>query len=124
MSSTVKKDHLVLNILGTEYNLSFKHFTEDEQLKLCSGYTDVTTKSIVVATIKDTDKSVDDMADQSVMQRKTVRHEIIHAYLYESGLFENSSDPEDGWANNEEMVDWIAIQFPKILKTITDANAL
>lgn len=37
------------------------------------------------------------------------RHELIHAFLYECGL-NDSSD----WARNEELIDWLAIQFPKI----------
>lgn len=32
-----------------------------------------------------------------------------HAFLYECGL-NDSSD----WARNEELIDWLAIQFPKI----------
>lgn len=37
------------------------------------------------------------------------RHELIHAFLYECGL-NDSSD----WARNEELIDWLAIQLPKI----------
>ncbi|WP_461218455.1 hypothetical protein [Lapidilactobacillus salsurivasis] len=49
------------------------------------------------------------MEDLEVYTRKTLRHELIHAFLYESGLDANSE-----WARNEEIVDWIAIQFPKL----------
>jgi hypothetical protein len=45
----------------------------------------------------------------------TLRHEIIHCFLHESGVW-GSSSGADSWAMNEEMVDWIAMQFPKILK--------
>ena len=38
---------------------------------------------------------------------------------YESGLAENSN-----WAQNEEMVDFFAIQFPKLLKAFEQADAL
>lgn len=34
----------------------------------------------------------------------------VHAILFESGLDHNTE-----WARNEEVVDWIAIQFPKLL---------
>ena len=50
---------------------------------------------------------------------KVKRHEIIHAFLFESGLAENSA-----WAQNEEMVDFFAIQFPKLLKAFETAGAL
>ena len=49
------------------------------------------------------------------LEKKVLRHEIIHAYLGESGLRSSSE-----WAENEEMVDWFAIQFPKILKTFSE----
>ena len=44
-----------------------------------------------------------------------IRHEIIHAFLYESGMKECSSATQS-WVENEEMVDWFAIQIPKIVK--------
>ena len=31
---------------------------------------------------------------------------------------------DNGWAANEEMVDWIAIQFPKILEAFKVADVL
>ena len=40
-------------------------------------------------------------------------HELVHAFLYESGLSINSLSPS-GWASNEEMTDWMAIQGPKL----------
>ena len=48
-----------------------------------------------------------------------IRHELVHAFAYESGLAENSP-----WAFNEEMTDWIAIQFPKMLKAFETAMVL
>ncbi len=64
------------------------------------------------------------IVDDCVMNKKgaqtylaqTLRHEILHAYLFESGLDWSSRDIES-WATNEEMIDWIALQFPKILDT-------
>ena len=46
-------------------------------------------------------------------EKLLLRHEIVHAFLEESGLSTNS-DSIDAWARNEEIVDWIAIQGPKI----------
>ena len=50
-----------------------------------------------------------------VQRNITLRHEILHAFLHESGLWGCSLE-STSWAMNEEMVDWVAIQFPKILK--------
>ena len=54
-----------------------------------------------------------------LQEQKNLRHEIIHAFLFESGLAENSE-----WAQNEEMVDWIAKQGPKLIKAWQEAGAL
>lgn len=48
-----------------------------------------------------------------------MRHELIHAFLGESGL---RSDSE--WAENEEMVDYFAIQFEKIAIAMIKTNCL
>jgi hypothetical protein len=70
--------------------------------------------------MKRQDGSVDNLEPYC---KKVLRHEIIHAFMYESGLWENSHDVE-GWAQNEEMTDWIAIQFPKMQKAFEEAGAL
>ena len=54
-----------------------------------------------------------------LQEQKNHRHEIVHAFLFESGLAENSE-----WAQNEEMVDWIAKQGPKLIKAWQEAGAL
>jgi hypothetical protein len=43
--------------------------------------------------------------------------------MYESGLAENSNDI-DQWAENEEIIDWIAIQHKKLHKAFEEAGAL
>jgi len=48
-----------------------------------------------------------------------IRHELIHAFLFKSGL-----DACAEWARNEEMVDWLAIQFPKLMKAFQEADCL
>ena len=44
-------------------------------------------------------------------------HEIVHAFLHESGLSSNSE-----WAMNEEIADWIALQLPKIISICNELN--
>ena len=48
--------------------------------------------------------------------REVLRHEIIHAFLFESGL--------DDLGSNEELVDWIAKQFPKMTKAFEEAGCM
>ena len=112
-----------VKVLGTEYEIISIEETNDnlEQyplLKDNSGYTDITTKQIFILKYK---SSEDTFIDLDVMYKKTLRHELVHAFLYESGLFNNSNND---WAKNEEIVDWIAIQFEKMLEVFVEVEAL
>lgn len=94
-----------------------KEGTEEEFPGLVGvdGYMDSSVKTIVIdATItNNTGSRV--KANLGEYKKLVIRHEIIHAFLYESGLEANTNNSEN-WAQNKEMVDWIAIQFPKIMK--------
>lgn len=48
--------------------------------------------------------------------KEVLRHEIVHAFFDESGLEKYSSD--------EELVDWIAVQFPKMLETFIKTKCI
>jgi hypothetical protein len=99
-----------INVLGTKYTIEER--TKDEDAILSDGndgYCDKTVKLIVVC--NDPDKS--DLKDYDEHKKLVYRHEIIHAFLYESGLHESFSH-EIG--HDETYVDWIAVQFPKILE--------
>lgn len=100
------------NILGAEYTINFKKEEEDEKLTICDGYCDFSTREIVCAIFE---RTIDSYKNLEQYAKGVLRHEIIHAFLYESGLNSNSNNIEQ-WARNEEVVDWIALQFPKIKK--------
>lgn len=104
-----------IKILGEEYKLYTKvNYDSDKELKELFGYCSFSEKKIVVGDLSTynfwKDESIESRERQ---ERLTLRHEIIHAFLNESGLC-GSSNAVDCWARNEEMVDWIAIQYPKI----------
>lgn len=111
-----------LNILGTEYK--FKIMSEDEEPRLKDnwGFTDYYAKEIRVRDDieKETEETCKNLKD---FKNKVIRHEIVHAFLYESGLCENSYNMMS-WAQNEEMVDWIAIQSPKIFALYKKLNVM
>ena len=112
-----------VKILGTEYERRSVEETNDNLekyplLKDNSGYTDITTKQIYILEYKNTE---DTFKDLDVLYKKTLRHELIHAFLYESGLFNNSNGD---WAKNEEVVDWIAIQFEKLLGAFIELQCI
>lgn len=80
----------MVNILGTLYRVVIdnKYLEDRDEL----GEVDFN-KKIIYLTNK----------------KEALLHEIIHAYLYESGLEE--------WAQDEKLVTWIELQFNKILKS-------
>lgn len=101
-----------VNILGTEYEIIMDALKEEyPKLKKCTGYTDFSIKQIVISKLERDEMTITDL---EWFRRKVLRHELIHAFLYESGLAENSD-----YAENEEMVDWIAMQFEKMLEIFT-----
>lgn len=105
-----------INVLGTEYEIKIADATSDPYLNRMDGYCDDTIKTIVVDKMTPDENSKFDLKKH---QNKVIRHEIIHAFLFESGLAGNSD-----WADNEEMVDWIAYQFPKLKKVFEELNII
>lgn len=99
-----------IDILGTRYAIRVRNQQEDEKLKRMDGYCDTSVKLIVVF-----DGSVehpeDALANIMDYRDKVLRHEIIHAFLHESGLSDCSSWDDKG---QEQMVDWMALQWHKI----------
>lgn len=98
-----------LNILGQEYDFRLTTGREDDAMlennKLlgeCRFYE----KEIVV--YRD--------LRQKEYKKQIIRHEIIHAFLHESGLEKHKFD--------EDLINYIAIQFPKMLKVFKEAKGL
>lgn len=102
-----------INVLGTEYKYFYKSVNQDEKLRECDGYCDSSMKHIVVC-----DLAVDNMTVGDVMahENKVFLYEVVHAFLFESGLSGNS------WAANEEIVDWMAHQITKIVQSLEEAG--
>jgi hypothetical protein len=107
-----------VNILGTEYSIKFREPSNDKMLEDADGYTDYTSKEIVMLSI-----NRNEVGDFEALMKKQLRHEIIHAMLAESGLQSNYQHCEQ-FGHDETMVDWVAIQFPKLLKIYTELNIL
>lgn len=111
----------IVNILGTDYKIIIADEEEKPKLKKADGYMDQSIKEIVVGKFDDDDPM--NIADLKSYTKKVLRHEIIHAFLYESGIWNNSGDVE-AWGKSEEITDWIAIQFPKMIKAFEEVGAL
>lgn len=104
-----------INILGTEYEIEYKELSSGSD---CDGYCDYTSKHIVIRS-----DNANELEGFAWAQKKQLRHEIIHAFLAESGLQANFEHCNK-WGHEETVIDWFAIQFPKLLKVFEEANAL
>lgn len=106
---------MIAYVLGTPYTIEDSNEMDDANLEFNDGYCDPSTKKIVIKTFE---HSTDSMEDLNAYRKKVVRHELIHAFLYESGLH------ADSWAINEELVDWVALQFPKLQKAFEQCEVI
>ena len=123
----VSDDTMKIDILGTEYRIETHKVSEDSFMeeKSLAGYCGEENKLIVVADMSEEKYFAGmDEKEQETYRKKTLRHEIIHAFLNESGLSDSSNQFDGAWAKNEEMVDWFAIQAPKIFSAFKKMNIL
>lgn len=112
-----------VNILGVEYKILYKTKLQDKKLEKVDGYCDYSTKTIVCVKRLEEEKDIMDLGDLRFIDKRILRHELLHAFMYESGLWCNSFGV-NVWAENEEMTDWFAIQSPKIFKVYSKLNLL
>ena len=105
----------IVNVLGTHYMIKESNKVDDQNLERGDGYCDHSTKTIVIDTFQDSPGSLDNLDEY---KKHVIRHELIHAFLFESGLGAES------WGTNEEIVDWIAYQFPKLQKAFEETNSI
>ena len=114
-----------VSILGRKYKVQTDvPAHKDEDLKGRFGYCSLIDHRIVVADINTVSGWENESELSKLLQKKaTLRHEVIHAFLYESGLWGSSTSVES-WATNEEMVDWFALQVPKMIKVFEQLDCM
>lgn len=108
-----------VNILGTEYTIIEQ--TEKQNPKMVENYglCEQYAKKIIVYPLNLIKNEKDVVDNVEEFHKKVIRHEVIHAFFGESGLRGNSD-----YAENEELIDWIAIQFPKMLKVFEELGVI
>ena len=88
---------MTVNILGTPYEIIVKKYDEEEAFdrRSIAGFCDGYTKEIVVCDMR-TYKDWENETEKTVTaaQKQTIRHEIVHAFFFESGLTESSNTVE------------------------------
>ena len=113
-----------VSVLGVQYALEYRTKANDKGLETCDGYCDTSVKLCVVRKYTAAERREPlSLKDMDAYMRKCMRHELTHAFLYESGLSVNGMSPES-WPTNEEMVDWMAIQGPKLYDAWKRAGCL
>lgn len=114
------KPDIIVNVLGTPYGIYMNvPDTDDTVLQTCEGYCDKTTKRIVVRRGDDCN-----LGDPSEYRKYVVRHELIHAFLFESGVGGDTVWDIEGQEHPEHMVEWVGMQFPKLVKAFQEAGAI
>ena len=116
-----------ISILGTEYTIKYIDPAEDEEMTK-NNWAGICSEALPVIRICDLRKHPDwtnepPGAAESMM-KETLRHEITHAFFNESGLKASSNIFEGAWSKNEELIDWIAIQGPKMVTAWEEAGCL
>lgn len=107
-------EDIKIDVLGTEYVVKFKELNDED----IDGFCDNTQKLIVIRS--DNENKVGDF---KYLQKKQLRHEIIHAFMSESGLQCNWQHIEQ-FGHDETTIDWFAIQSPKIFRVFTQLKLL
>ena len=116
-----------LNVLGTDYKIIVKKYNEEAYFKrensigFCDGY-----KKEIVLCDMTTYEGWEHETKETIClyQKHMLRHEIVHAFLNESGLKNSASQHNYAWSKNEEMIDWFALQGPKIYVAWKEVDAL
>ena len=106
-------------ILGETWTIAIVPTSADKRLNDCDGFCDKTSRRILVDDYSQCDDYNLDNKQAQISQN--IRHEIVHAFMFESGLQANWQHPDFG--HEETVVDWIAAQWPKLKKVIEDAEA-
>lgn len=91
-----------INILGQEYIIKYENTRTDEILKEADGECRWYKKEIVI----------DDELEPKEHKDFIIRHEILHAFLAESGLRRYRED--------EDIINWIAWNFNKLQKVFNE----
>lgn len=116
-----------VDVLGTMYaiyesNLDECTFMKEHNL---DGYCESYDRKIVISDMSDAVRY--DFSSEDAKNRyrgSLLRHEIIHAFLSESGLQDSTNSFNSAWSKNEEMIDWFSIMWPKINNAFEAVGAI
>lgn len=102
-----------IKVLGTEYEILVETANDNSKLEDANGLCEFWSKRLIIDIAKPERTTYENL---EAFNKKVLRHEIVHAFLGESGLKEYMGD--------EVLVDWIAVQFPKMLDVFKQLDIL
>ena len=94
-----------IEILGTKYSIKKDSPKTNSKLVNANAYVELQSKEIILDKTK-YNNDYNAVKESEKFDRKVLRHEVVHAFLHESGLAALSA--------NETITDWIAAQYPKL----------
>ena len=108
-----------VNILGTEYQILTQSEKDNPKLETSNGLCEQYSKKIIINDFSEEKNDVMCVENVEDFEKKVLRHEVFHAFFGESGLRSSSE-----YAEIEELIDWLAIQPPKIFKVFQELDIL
>lgn len=103
---------MVVNILGTDYEVLIQN--DNPKMKDSDGFCEWVAKKIIITDSYRNDEDVLENIDDYIHQ--VIRHEAFHALFAEMGVRK--------WMQDEELVDMLAMQYPKIRKVMDECDNL
>lgn len=107
-----------IDILGNKYTIKHaeKEAVKDFRDEIADAFCDCTSREIVIRNIKDDE----DIGNKQNYINRLLRHEVIHAYMFECGLGAEIPHPQTG--HDEAMIDWFARMAPRIMQTFIELD--
>ena len=102
-----------INILGTNYRFVVDSKSlEPDTDGLCGYYN----KQITIRRVIDIFDNTAKFEEKKLRFNEIMRHEIVHAFLDESGL--------DNYSSDEVLVQWMAAQLPKMFEVMKECECI
>ena len=101
---------MTVSILGTKYSVVLVDKFDDDESNFAGGFTDPDLHIIKIRDLEKMDEWKKETPEKiEARQKEILRHEIVHAYLDESGLKWCTIGTGDSWSRNE-----ISIHAPRV----------
>ena len=110
-----------VEVLGQQYMVRLIPKENDKRFDTlnCDGFCDYSTHELILCNL--TLEKDNDAGNVSAAITHILYHEMVHAFMFESGLAADWEHKQYG--QEETVVDWIAWQAPKIVRAVQDVSS-